>query len=134
MQADALESLGRLAGQTVLVCEDEGQLRNVTARILESCHFRVLAAADAHEALRLLETDTDISLLLTDVVMPRMSGMHLVRNARALRPNLRLLYMSGFPRDLMEHGRIDPDLPLIEKPFDSDSLLRRVADALAHDP
>jgi hypothetical protein len=60
--------------------------------------------------------------------MPGMSGLQLAERATGLRPELRLLFMSGFPRDLWERGELDPELPLIEKPFDADWLLQKVSE------
>src|SRR5580692_1147789 len=73
------------------------------------------------------------TVLLTDVVMPGMSGLQLVQRAADLRPQLRLLFMSGFPRDLWEQGEIDSDLTIIEKPFDAAQLLRKVSEVLNPD-
>jgi CheY-like chemotaxis protein len=117
-------------GSAVLLVEDEPQLRLVTARMLERHAYRVYAVETPQEALTLLKSATAVNLLLTDVVMPGMSGPQLAERAVSLRPALRLLYMSGFPRDLWERGEIDPELLLLEKPFDAEQLLRKVSAAL----
>jgi two-component system cell cycle sensor histidine kinase/response regulator CckA len=83
--------------------------------------------------LAVLQEDTPVALLLTDVVMPGMSGLQLAQRAADLRPQLRLLFMSGFPRDLWEQGEIDSDLTIIEKPFDAEQLLRKVSEVLNPD-
>jgi signal transduction histidine kinase/CheY-like chemotaxis protein len=119
------------AGRTVLLVEDEVQLRVVTARILECHNYRVWAADSPHDALAMIHGDAQADLLLTDVVMPGMSGLQLAEQAAAVRPQLRHLFMSGFPRDLWERGEIDRDQPMLEKPFDSEQLLRKVSEALA---
>jgi two-component system cell cycle sensor histidine kinase/response regulator CckA len=119
------------AGRTVLLVEDEVQLRVVTARILECHNYRVWAADSPHDALAMIHGDAEADLLLTDVVMPGMSGLQLAEQAAAVRPQLRHLFMSGFPRDLWERGEIDRDQPMLEKPFDSEQLLRKVSEALA---
>jgi signal transduction histidine kinase len=118
------------AGRTVLLVEDEPQLREVTARILERHNYRVRAADSPHHALAMIHGDAQADLLLTDVVMPGMSGLQLAEQAAAVRPQLRHLFMSGFPPGLWERGEIDQDLPIIEKPFDSEQLLRKVSEAL----
>jgi CheY-like chemotaxis protein len=100
------------------------------SRMLESHRYRVLTAESALDALRLLETDARIDLLLTDVVMPAMSGPQLTERATALRPQLRVLYMSGYPQDLWERGGLDAGAPMIEKPFDAEQLLRKVTEAV----
>jgi signal transduction histidine kinase/CheY-like chemotaxis protein len=119
------------AGRTVLLVEDELQLRQVTARILERHNYRVRAADSPHHALAMIRGDAQADLLLTDVVMPGMSGLQLAEQAATVRPHLRHLFMSGFPRDVWERGEIDRDEPMIEKPFDSEQLLRKVSEALA---
>lgn len=117
-------------GRTVLVVEDEPQLREIVSRMLESQRYRVHRSENAPDALRLLETDAPIDLLLTDVVMPGISGSQLTEQAKALRPQLRILYMSGYPQDLWEPGGIDAGAPMIEKPFNAEQLLRKVSEAV----
>jgi two-component system cell cycle sensor histidine kinase/response regulator CckA len=121
-------------GRTILVVEDEPQLREITARTLGRDGFRAITVESPNEAVALLKTDMEIALLLTDVVMPGMSGLQLAETATTLRPSLRILFMSGFPRDLWERGEIDPDLPLIEKPFEPEALLHKLADVLGSEP
>jgi CheY-like chemotaxis protein len=122
------------AGRTVLLVEDEPQLRQVTGRILEHHSYRLRMADNPHEALAMIRADDRVELLITDVVMPGMSGLQLAEKATAVRPQLRFLFMSGFPRDLWERGEIDKDLAIIEKPFDAEQLLRRVSEILATEP
>jgi YesN/AraC family two-component response regulator len=93
----------------------------------------VRAVENAREAVAVLQGDTPVALLLTDVVMPGMSGLQLAWRAADLRPQLRLLFMSGFPRDLWEQGEIDCDVAIIEKPFDAAELLRKVSEVLNPD-
>jgi CheY-like chemotaxis protein len=122
------------AGRTVVLVEDEPQLRQITARILERHNYRLRVAESPHDALAMIREDARVELLLTDVVMPGMSGLQLAEQAASLRPHLRLLFMSGFPRDLWERGEIDRDLVILEKPFDSGQLLQRVSEALSQHP
>ena len=72
-------------------------------------------------------------MLFRSVVMPGMSGLQLAQRAADLRPQLRLLFMSGFPRDLWEQGEIDSHLTIIEKPFDAEQLLLKVSEVLNPD-
>jgi signal transduction histidine kinase/ActR/RegA family two-component response regulator len=120
-------------GRTVLLVEDEPQLRQVSARILERHNYRVSAPETPEAALSVLRAKAPLALLLTDVVMPGMSGLQLAEEAARLRPELPVLFMSGFPRDLWERGAIDRNLAIMEKPFDSQELLRRVSEALSPD-
>ena len=122
------------AGHTVVLVEDEPQLRQITARILERHNYRLRVAESPHDALAMIREDARVELLLTDVVMPGMSGLQLAEQAASLRPHLRLLFMSGFPRDLWERGEVDQDLVILEKPFDSGQLLQRVSEALGQHP
>jgi signal transduction histidine kinase len=115
-------------GRTVLLVEDEPQLRLGTARVLARHNYRVLTVEQADQAVSVIENGEPISVLLTDVVMPGMSGLTLAEEAARLRPELRVLFMSGFPRDLWERGEVDRSLTLIEKPFDAAQLLRRLAE------
>jgi signal transduction histidine kinase len=118
---------------TVLLVEDEPQLRQVATRILEHHKYRVSAPETPEAALSVLRGKAPLALLLTDVVMPGMSGLQLAEEAARLRPELPVLFMSGFPRDLWERGAIDRNLAIIEKPFDSQELLRRVCEVLSPD-
>jgi signal transduction histidine kinase/CheY-like chemotaxis protein len=118
------------AGRTVVLVEDEPQLRAVTARMLERHGFRVEALSGGDAALELLRGDGDPALLLTDVVMPGISGLELADRAIGLRPGLPVLLMSGFPRDIWERSGLDRDLPLIDKPFESEKLLAMIESVL----
>jgi CheY-like chemotaxis protein len=120
-------------GQTVLVVDDQAAVRDVTARILRRHGYAVQEASDAQQALAIAAAG-HIDLVLTDIVMPRMSGRQLVEQLRLLRPALPVLYMSGFPRDeWSDEGGLDEDIGLVEKPFDDTTLIRSVQQALAGD-
>src|SRR5919199_103737 len=85
------------SGQTVvLVVDDDEELRELTAEVLSGLGLRVICAADAADALHLIEADDDISLLFTDVRMPGMHGFELARRARAVRPALKIIYATGY--------------------------------------
>jgi two-component system, cell cycle sensor histidine kinase and response regulator CckA len=114
--------------ETVLVVEDEEPLRTLTRTCLESNHYYVLDAPDAAAALDLAKKHTGrIHLLLADVVMPGMSGRELATRLIASRPEVKVLYMSGYTTDLIDqHGILDRDTVLLEKPFTLHSLLTKV--------
>jgi CheY-like chemotaxis protein len=118
-------------GQTVLLAEDQAQLRAVTSRILERSGFTVRAVGAASEAVDLLATSHPFSLLLTDMVMPGMSGLQLAERAAALRPGLPIVFMSGFSRGMWESAEAGSGGRILRKPFDADQLLRRVGEALS---
>ena len=114
--------------ETILVAEDEAEVRKLVVRVLEGCGYKVHAMADAEEALRFVEqTKETIDLLLTDVVMPRMSGKELAEALEAKRPETRVLFMSGYTDDFIgHHGVLDPGIELIQKPFSPEAIARRV--------
>ena len=113
---------------TILVVEDEDIVRDLAKRVLESYGYRVVTAAGGDEALEAFaEHGPSIALLLTDVVMPRMNGRELAERIRRVRPDLPVVYMSGYTDDIMaQHGVIGDDTPLVHKPFSIESLLGRI--------
>jgi len=112
----------------ILVVEDEVEVRTLICDVLRGGGYEVLDADDGEHALAVAgRVDGDIHLLLTDVIMPRMSGRQLAARFVDLRPNMRVLYMSGYTDDkLGHHGVLDPDVALIQKPLTPAGLLSRV--------
>lgn len=120
---------GQPAGsETVLVVEDEDAVRSLTRMILERGGYQVLEAADASEALTVCANlDEPIDLLLSDVVMPRMSGPQLAAQMQEAQPDLKVLFISGHADEtIVQHGVLMPDTELLVKPFSVDELLARV--------
>ena len=117
---------------TILIVEDEEDVRELTRDVLEMNGFTVLESMDPADAIRIAETHPgSIDLLITDVVMPRMSGPELARRLRETRPALRVLCMSGYPES--EDRRIDGKAgwtAWLQKPFTPDVLMRKVRDCL----
>jgi two-component system cell cycle sensor histidine kinase/response regulator CckA len=117
--------------QTVLVVEDAKGLRELTRRLLERQGYTVLLAANADEALRLFDAHPSIDLLLTDVVMPGASGPDLVKQLVERRPALQVIYMSGYTDEaIVHHGVLDPGIAFLHKPFSSETLGRKIREAL----
>ncbi len=118
--------------ETVLVVEDEEPLRRLTRRILESRGYTVLDAADGDEAIRALASaQSRVDLLLTDVVMPGMSGRELVERLLPVYPWIRVLFMSGYTEDMMLQHRIaELGIKVVEKPFTRDDLAVAVRNTL----
>ncbi|MGF7147316.1 signal transduction histidine kinase [Sphingomonas zeicaulis] len=118
--------------ETVLVVEDDDNVRAYTVDVLRELGYRVIEAHDGEAAMRLLDRqDQNVHLLLTDVVMPKMSGAELAEAARHRQPELRVLYTSGYTRDaIMRDGRLAPGVDLLAKPFTFAALAERVRDLL----
>ena len=110
--------------ETVLVAEDEAQMRSLLRRCLASRGYQVLEASHGREALEVAARhDGPIDLLLTDVVMPHMSGKELAQRLRSLRPGLRVLFISGYSDEAIErHGGLAPDAVFLQKPMQPDVL------------
>jgi len=118
--------------ETILLVEDEDTVRRLAKRLLERQGYTVLEAAGGQAACRLAdEWGADFHLLLTDVVMPGMSGRELHRTLAAKRPGLRVLFMSGYTDDaIAHHGVLKEGTSLLQKPFTADSLNRKVREVL----
>ena len=120
--------------ETILVVEDEAPVRTVTRQLLERNGYTVLEAPDGPTALALVDGkagNRHIDLLLTDVIMPSMSGRELAAQLNARRPNVRVLFMSGYTDDaVVRHGMLEPGLAYLEKPFRPTALLREVRGVL----
>jgi len=130
---DHPKSSGPLRGsETVLVAEDEPELRSMLERILQHYGYTVLMAASTHEALSLsVQHPQPIHVLLTDVVMPGMSGRALAERIIPLRPGIKVLYISGYTDDtLFQHGVVDPAMAFLQKPFTPETLARKVREVL----
>lgn len=118
--------------ETILLVEDEDQVRRTLERVLSMAGYRVLAAADGEEALRLCEHSTEpVHLLLTDVVMPKMTGRQLADRLALVKPIARVLYMSGYTPDaIVHHGVLDEGIEFIQKPLTPSGLLSKVREVL----
>jgi PAS domain S-box-containing protein len=118
--------------ETVLLVEDEDLVRQLTREILRRNGYRVLEACDGMAALALLREHTGpIDLLLTDVVMPRMSGHELVEHARPLRPGMRILYVSGYSEEaIARQGQLTEGIELLAKPFTPGALTAKLRQLL----
>ncbi|MCZ7599644.1 MAG: response regulator [Gammaproteobacteria bacterium] len=121
-------------GERILVVDDDDDLREVTVEALESLGYRVDAAADAADALDILERHPDIALLFTDIVIPGgMDGIQLAEAARARRADLKVLFVSGYAEDAIRRSGVCPErFRWIQKPVDMDdltSIIRNTLDA-----
>ncbi|TMJ01235.1 MAG: response regulator [Alphaproteobacteria bacterium] len=114
--------------ETVLVVEDDAQVNQLAVEALTERGYRVLSASDGGSALRLAADAAQLDLLLTDVVLPGgMNGRELADQMRQRRADIKILYMTGYTRNaIIHHGRLDPDIDLLTKPFTADALTRKV--------
>jgi len=122
----------RRGTETILLVEDESNLRDLIATLLEKNGYKVLKADAGPAALTLAQsTPSKIDLLLTDVIMPGMSGVELCTHMLKLRPEIRLLCMSGYTGDqLSSYGQFESEKTFLQKPFSNSALLKKVRSAL----
>jgi CheY-like chemotaxis protein len=118
--------------ETVLLAEDEEAVRRLALQVLQMNGYRVLEAANGNAALLLCERHTEpIHLLITDVIMPEMSGRELADRLAKLRPEMKVLFMSGYTDNAIVHqGVLDAGANFIQKPFPTDALARKVREVL----
>jgi two-component system cell cycle sensor histidine kinase/response regulator CckA len=118
--------------ETILVVEDESPLRAFAARILRERGYSVIEASNGEEALHMAqESPEKIHLLLTDVVMPEMSGKALASHIVAMRPCTKVLYISGYTNEaIVHHGILDSDIAFLQKPFTDDELARKIREVI----
>jgi two-component system, cell cycle sensor histidine kinase and response regulator CckA len=125
----------RSSGNAVLVVDDDAGVLRLTARILRLEGYRVLEAGSGTEALRILDSEPDVRLVLTDVVMPEMHGLDLATRIMEREQGPRVVLMTGHGAELS--GRLerrDPAVPLLLKPFTSQQLVKTVRKALSDGP
>ncbi|MEN5204963.1 PAS domain-containing protein [Stenotrophomonas sp. TWI700] len=129
--AQALDAFEVEEETTVLVAEDNDDVRAYTVDTLRQLGYRVLEAHDGPSALRLLDrTDVRVDLLFSDIVMPGMSGWALAKEALARKPGLRVLFTSGYPRDIDASGTVGRSIALLAKPFTRSDLARSIRTSL----
>lgn len=118
--------------ETILVAEDDGQVRDLTVAILKACGYAVLDAENAHDAERQCQQHGgEVHLLLTDVVMREMSGPELARRVQRIRPKTKVLFMSGYTDSAIVHqGVLDPGIAFLPKPFTPSTLAGKVRQVL----
>jgi PAS domain S-box-containing protein len=124
--------VGSEESETILVVEDDQDLRTYLAEVLRGLGYRVITCPDAHSAkVVLAQTDRTIDLMLTDIVMPGENGKQLAGQALQLRPGLKIVYMTGYSRNAVVHqGRLDSGVDLIQKPVSQADLAARIRRAL----
>jgi two-component system, cell cycle sensor histidine kinase and response regulator CckA len=121
------------SNQTILVVEDEKAVRELTVKMLQRLGYSVLIAASGAEAIEISRAHTGgISLLLTDVVMPNMSGRQLADILQPARPGMKVIYLSGYTENtVIHHGVLDSGIEFLPKPFSREVLAKKIRDVLA---
>jgi len=129
---DGRAAVAAVNSETILLVEDDRTLRALIRQVLNTAGYRVLESRDVEEALELCERHEGvIALMVTDVVMPVMSGPQLAERVVKMRPELKVLFSSGYPgAELEEQGLWPEEIHFFEKPFTPDALLRKVREVL----
>jgi PAS domain S-box-containing protein len=119
---------GAISGEVVLVVEDEESVRTMIGRLLQSEGYQTVVAGDGREALRIIEQGSSrVDLVITDVAMPAMNGRELAQQLKRIRPDLPVLFISGYTDDeMVRRGLIEPDNPFLSKPFTPEVLASKV--------
>ncbi|MBC7799497.1 MAG: response regulator, partial [Gemmatimonadaceae bacterium] len=120
-------------GETVLVVDDEPTVRMLVTDVLQDLGYAAIEAADGASALHILRSDVRIDLLVSDVGLPGgMNGRQIADAARSLRPDLRVLFITGYAENaILSHGHLDPGMHVLTKPFAMDALTSRIRDLIA---
>jgi CheY-like chemotaxis protein len=127
-----LESARPRGNETILLVEDDEQVRASTCRMLASLGYRVIVADGGAQAFELMDRHQgDLHILVTDVVMPGLSGRKVVEELRRKRPELKALFLSGYTDEaIVRHGVLEAGIPFLQKPFSIDALARKVRETL----
>ncbi len=118
--------------ETILLVEDDPQLRQLSSSVLAHCGYKMLVAGSPEEGLAICKANhSDIHLLVTDVVMPRMNGRQLADQVTQIAPKIKVLYISGYTNNAIVHyGVLDPGLWFLPKPFTLSALMAKVREVL----
>jgi CheY-like chemotaxis protein len=117
--------------ETILLVEDEDDVRRIVGRLLEDLGYRVVPVSDPREASARMRDAGDVQLVLTDVVMPHMDGRTLCSQLREARPGLKVLLMTGYtPDEDLRTGSSSMEIPLLQKPFRPEQLARKLREVL----
>jgi CheY-like chemotaxis protein len=129
LSAEELETLG--GSETILLVDDQDDARTLARRILEKSGYRVLEAHNGAEGLRVCRQHQGrIDLMITDVVMPELSGLQLAERVAESRSDMRILFTSGYAQSATGQHVLSPSTPFLQKPFTVESLTRRVREML----
>ena len=121
-------------GETILLVEDEDVVRDLVAGKLRELRYRVIEARDGHAGLAIIESDEHIDLLVSDIGLPGLTGLQMVEVGRHRRPDLKVLYMTGYAETMPEDWSLDANTDLLTKPFEFDALVQRMRTLLSRPP
>jgi len=130
------ERSGQATDRTILLVEDDEPLRKLVSQILERTGYSVVSASNGEEALRLIDSPghAGIDLLISDVVMPGIGGKALAEQLQARLPDLKVLYISGYPDEaVVHHGMLDEGIAFLQKPFSATAIIQKVQEILAEE-
>jgi PAS domain S-box-containing protein len=129
---EAIAAAAAAAGETILVVDDEASIRHLVDEVLDEIGYTVIGAADGASGLKVLQSDARIALLITDVGLPNgMNGRQVADAARALRPGLRVLFITGYAENAaVGGGHLEPGMALLTKPFTMQALTAKVAEMM----
>jgi CheY-like chemotaxis protein len=129
---DQMAVLGAEEGETVLVVDDEAAVRMLVSETLEDLGYAAIEAAESKAALRVLESDAHIDLLITDVGLPGLNGRQIADAARLLRPRLKVLFMTGYAHNAAvgNSDALDEGMKIITKPFALDALAKKIREMI----
>ena len=133
--ASVLHNQPQIGNESILVVEDDELVRNYVISQLEFMGYKVISASNGSEAMEIIQSDADFDLLFTDVVMPGgMSGRELSDKAQRIRPQLKVLFTSGYTENsIVHHGRLDPGVMLLSKPYSRDELTTKIRKSLQNE-
>jgi CheY-like chemotaxis protein len=122
------EVISPSSGECVLLVEDDDDVRDYLAEALRTANYQVIVAANGEKAIEVMEVHNGkIDLLLTDVVMPGMNGRRLAEQAISRRPDMKILFMTGYSRNaIVHHGRLDSGVELVQKPITGEHLAAKI--------
>ncbi len=119
-------------GETILIIDDEPSVRMLVVDVLQEAGYRVLEAADGPSGFKILQFDSRVDLLMTDVCLPGgMNGRQVADAARAIRPDLKVLFITGYAENAaVGNGHLEPGMQVMTKPFAVEALANRVCDMI----
>jgi CheY-like chemotaxis protein len=135
LRADARQTLPQGSGETVLVVEDDPSVRLLIGEVLRELGYSCMEAGDGQSALRLIASNVRMDMMITDVGLPGLNGRQVAEIAREHRPDLQVLFVTGYAEHATERGRfLGPGMQMMTKPFALDALAVKIREMIAVSP